>query len=81
MKITKKDGWCIILLTALQLGYSVSFNEDSLQDYLTDKAAVPPPFIALLEKEANHFSRQICLDGKDKEGNQIAESIYQRNKS
>lgn len=81
MKITNKDGWCIILLTAIQLGYSVSFNEETLQDYLTDKASVPPSFIALLEKEANHFSRQACLDGNAKEANQIAESIYQRKKS
>lgn len=73
--ITNKDGWCIILLTAIQLGYCVNFNEDTLKDYLTDRAPVPHPFIALLEKEAIHLSRQICLDGRVEEANKIATKI------
>lgn len=75
MKVTNKDGWCIILLTAIQLGYSVNFSEETLQSYLNNMVPVPPLFTASLEKEAIHFSRQICLDGMVDEANKIAASI------
>lgn len=75
MKLSNKDAWCIILLTAIQLGYSVNFDADTLRDYLANKAQVPRPYIASLEKEASHFSRQICLDGRAEEANKIADTI------
>lgn len=75
MKVTNKDGWCIILLTAIQLGYAVSFSEKTLQDYLAGRTSVEYHLIPIIEREALTLSRQICIDGRAEEANHIATSI------
>lgn len=75
MKLSNKDAWCIILLTAIQLGYSVSFGSQELQDYLDGKKPIPPYYIPVLESESRHCVVRINLDGRTEEANRIADTI------
>ena len=75
MKITNKEGWCLVLLAAIQLGYTTSFNENSLREYLAGTSSVEYHLIPILEREALTLSRQICIDGRVDEANNIVASL------
>lgn len=72
---TYKDSLCIILITAIRLGYKASFDEETLQDYLQGKKKVPQPYMRSLEEEALSLSSKVMRDGRVEEANRIVEEI------
>lgn len=74
---TERESTCMVLLTAIKLGYETSFDEKTLWDYLQSDIEMQPSDVSSLNEETIKLSRQLMFDNRV-EANKIITQIESR---